>query len=100
MLNFMEGLESVFMQVSDIGGSSNPDIRGTLRLERIRLRMTQAEAAARLGCSRKRICEFELGLTDPALSFVLSYAQVLGRDLNLGERPEPSTDFVTDIVDN
>lgn len=40
--------------------------------------MSQAEAASRVGCSRKRISEFELGLAEPSFVFVASYCAVLG----------------------
>lgn len=66
-------------------------VRTALRLERLRRRMSQSEVAVVLGCSRKRLSEFELGQTDPGFSFVFSYATLLGFNIRIDP---PENDFV------
>lgn len=57
------------------------EIKQNLRDERIRRRMSQADAASLLGCSRKRVSEFELGLADTSFEFVASYCELLGASI-------------------
>lgn len=40
--------------------------------------MSQADVASLMGCSRKRVSEFELGLVDASFEFVASYCALLG----------------------
>lgn len=54
------------------------EIRQNLRDERIRRRMSQLEVASLMGCSRKRVSEFELGLVDASFDFVAGYCALLG----------------------
>lgn len=57
------------------------EIRQNLRDERIRRRMSQADVASLLGCSRKRVSEFELGLVEASFEFVASYCALLGASI-------------------
>jgi transcriptional regulator with XRE-family HTH domain len=40
--------------------------------------MSQADVASLMGCSRKRVSEFELGLVDASFEFVASYCALFG----------------------
>jgi transcriptional regulator with XRE-family HTH domain len=69
------------------------EIREALREERIRRRMSQADAASLLGCSRKRILEFELGLVSPSFAFVTGYARILGAGVSFVPGEGDHVDF-------
>jgi Predicted transcriptional regulator len=69
------------------------EIRLELRQERIRRRMSQSDVATRLGCSRKRIAEFELGLVSPPFEFVERYVGLLGGCLSFRPPEGDHVDF-------
>lgn len=70
-------------------------VRASLRASRLRLRMSQADVAKRLGCSRKRVSEFELGLASPSFDFVLDYVNLVGGQFNYQEPDGDHLDFVS-----
>lgn len=70
------------------------EIRRSLRDERIRRRMSQAEVASLMGCSRKRVSEFELGLASPSFDFVEGYVALLGAGLDYRVPDGDHLDFV------
>ena len=69
------------------------EIRTALREERIRRRMSQAEVASLMGCSRKRISEFELGLASPSFVFVAGYARILDATVSFLPKEGDYSDF-------
>jgi len=56
--------------------------------------MSQADVAALMGCSRKRVSEFELGLASPSFEFVEGYATLLGARLAYKAADGDHLDFV------
>jgi transcriptional regulator with XRE-family HTH domain len=55
--------------------------------------MSQAEVASILGCSRKRVSEFELGLVDASFEFVASYCALLGASVGFVPPVGDHTDY-------
>lgn len=51
--------------------------------------MSQGKVARLLGCSRKRISEFELGQAEPGFAFVIAYAALMdiGFDVRCPDGP-------------
>jgi transcriptional regulator with XRE-family HTH domain len=58
--------------------------------------MSQHEVAARLGCSRKRVSEFELGLADASFEFVASYCVLLGASIGFVPFQGDHVDYVAE----
>lgn len=71
------------------------EIRRSLREERLRRRMSQEDAASLMGCSRKRVSEFELGLASPSFDFVMEYSELLGAGLVFKMAEGDHQDFVS-----
>jgi transcriptional regulator with XRE-family HTH domain len=55
--------------------------------------MSQEEVGSLLGCSRKRISEFELGIADVSFKFVESYCSILGAAIEFVPSGGDSVDF-------
>jgi Predicted transcriptional regulators len=58
--------------------------------------MSQAEVASRIGCSRKRVSEFELTQVDPSFEFVAAYCSLLGASIEFRPPAGDHVDFATD----
>lgn len=71
------------------------EIRQSLREERIRRRLSQTDVSSLLGCSRKRVSEFELGLASPSFDFVLEYSSLFGAGLVFTIPDGDHMDFVS-----
>lgn len=59
------------------------DLRAAVRAERMRLRMSQADAAALVGRTGKWLSEYELGKSEAGVVAVASLAQALGIELSV-----------------
>lgn len=61
--------------ISDPAGWENA--RRWLKGQRLRMRLTQAAVAERIGTTQSEISRFERGLTDPYISTVARYVRAL-----------------------
>lgn len=55
--------------------------RAQLARRRLELELTQAQLAARMGITRYRVCQLELGQNNPSLDMVERWCAALGLDV-------------------